>query len=105
MPVRRCDDKVYTLASGASATGAAVRIPGGEYLFIVSGTVGGSTISLQAQAPSGTWMDVQIFSGAVVKTTTLPFSQTTIALPACNVRMATTGGAPSGIDATLAGLN
>jgi hypothetical protein len=104
MPIRRCDSTSYTLASNLSASGPSVMIPGGEYMFTASGTAGGSTISLQMQDPSGNWIDVQVFSGSIVKSTTLPFSQTGIDLPAGNVRMAATGGAPSGLYASLTGL-
>lgn len=104
MPLRRADDKSYTLLSGGSATGPAVAIPGGEYQFMVDGTVGGSTISLQLQSPSGVWMDAQVFTGSVVKFTNLPANQTMIGLAAGNVRCACTGGTPSGINAYLIGL-
>jgi hypothetical protein len=104
MSVRRCDDQVYTLLSGGSATGSAVAIKGGEYHFLVDGTVGGSTVSLQVQTPGGQWSDVQIYTSAVVKFTTLPANQSGIDLPACNVRCACTGGTPSGVNASLVGL-
>jgi len=70
----RADSQVYPLVSNANATGAGVPIRGGEYMFTADGTAGASTISLQIQ------------------------------LPACVVRCAMTGGAPSGINATLAGI-
>jgi len=104
MPIRRADDTPYILASNAATTGAAIAVKGGEYLFIVDGTVSGATISLQVQAPSGAWADLQVFTGSVVKFTTLPGSQTGIDLPAGNVRMAATGGTPSGLNAALVGL-
>ena len=104
MPVRRCDSNSYTLASNLSATGAAVAIPGGEYTFTADGTAGGSTISLQARSQNGTWSDVQIHAASAVKSTTLPYAQTSITLPACNVRMAATGGSPSGLNSQLTGL-
>lgn len=104
MPVRRSDDIAYTLASNASANGAAVQIKGGEYEFFVEGTVGGSIVSLQVQSPNGSWIDVSVYSGSVVKATALPFSQTGIDLVAGNVRMAATGGTPSGLYASLVGL-
>lgn len=104
MPVRRADDNSYTLASNASATGSAVAIKGGEYQFLVDGTVGASAISLQMQNPNGAWSDVQVFAASAVKFTTLPNTQTGIDLPAGNVRMAATGGAPSGLNAFLVGL-
>lgn len=110
MPVRRADDTAYTLATAASSTatgvnsGNGVPIPGGEYQFMVDGTAGGATISLQLKSPSGVWMDAQVFTGSVVKFTTLPGNQTAIDLPAGLVRMATTGGTPSGLNAYLLGL-
>jgi len=104
MPIRRCDATSYTLLSNGSANGAAVAIPGGEYTFTAEGTVGASTISLQMQTAQGTWTDVQVFSGSAVKSTTLPFSQTGISLPACNVRMAATGGTPSALYSFLHGV-
>lgn len=104
MPIRRADDKQYTLLAAGSATGSAVAISGGEYHFMVDGTAGGSTLSLQVQTPSGAWTDVQVFTGAVVKFTTIPANQSGINLPACNVRCACTGGTPSGINAYLVGL-
>ncbi len=104
MPVRRCDSDRYTLASNLSATGPSVMIPGGEYQFSVEGVVNGSTISLQIQSRNGTWGDVTVYSGSVVKSAALPYSQTGIDLPSGNVRMAVTGGAPSGLFASLVGL-
>jgi hypothetical protein len=104
MPIRRADDSTYILASNLSATGTAVPIKGGEYQFSAEGTVGGSTISLQFQTPNGTWSDLLIFAGSPVKSTTLPFTQTQIDLPAGNVRMAVTGGSPSGLYSYLVGL-
>ena len=111
MPIRRADDKLYTLATAATSTatgvnsGAGVAISGGEYHFMVEGTVGGSTISLQIQVPnSSNWTDVQIYTGSVVKFTTLPSNQSGIDLPAGQVRMAATGGSPSGLNAYLVGL-
>ena len=104
MSVRRADDAQYALLAAGSATGAAVAIKGGEYHFMVDGTAGGTTASLQIQTPSGAWTDVQVFTGSVVKFTTLPGNQSGIDLPACNVRCALAGGTPSGINAYLVGL-
>lgn len=111
MPIRRADDTSYTLATAATSTatgvnsGNGVQIKGGEYHFLVEGTVGSSTISLQIQIPgSSNWTDVQIYTGSVVKFTTLPANQSGIDLPAGLVRMAATGGTPSGLNAYLVGL-
>lgn len=103
MPIRRCDSNSYTLATNLAATGSAVAIPGGEYHFTAEGTPSTTTISLQMQSSNGTWMDVQVFSGSAVKSTTLPFSQTGIVLPACNVRVANTGGTVAGLFSYLHG--
>jgi hypothetical protein len=103
MPVRRSDDTQYTLGTGLSATGNAVAVRGGFYTFTVEGTLTGATASLQLQAPSGTWSDVAIFSGSVVKTTTTPYAQSGIALPAGNVRVALAGGTPTAVAAYLVG--
>jgi hypothetical protein len=101
----RADSNAYSLATGASSTGSAVPVLGGNYMFMAEGTAGGATISLQIQAPDGTWADVGAVGGSnVVKSTTLPFASSQIYLPPCNVRMAVAGGPPSGINATLAGI-
>ena len=104
MPLRRSDDKTYTLGTNLSANGASVQIPGGEYLFFVDGTPSGGTLSLQIQMPNGTWSDVSIYSGSKVSATTLPYAQTGIDLPACNGRVAMTGGTPTGVNSYLSGL-
>lgn len=104
MPTRRADDTQYALLVNGSSTGSSVAIRGGEYQFMVDGTAGGTTASLQVQSPSGVWMDAQVFTGSVVKFTTLPGNQTAIDLPAGNVRCALTGGTPSAINAYLVGL-
>lgn len=104
MPIRRADDTQYTLLLNGSATGASVPVRGGEYMVFFDGTIGGSTISLQARSPSGQWMDVEVFTGAVIRYTALPRSQTGISLPMGDVRVALTGGTPSGVNAYLVGL-
>ena len=104
MPIKRADDNAYVLLSNGSATGASTAIRGGEYMVYFDGTIGGSTISLQAQSPSGAWIDVDVFTGSTVRYTALPRAQTGIYLPPGNVRVALTGGTPSGINAHLVGL-
>jgi len=101
----RADALSYALAAAASATGSAVAIRGGIYQFQVEGTVGGSTISLQVQLPSGSWADVRAEGGSTaVSSTTLPYTASPVYLPAGNVRMAATGGTPSALNATLSGI-
>jgi len=102
--VRRADDNSYTLATNASATGSGVNIRGGEYMFCVDGTVGGATVSLQFLLPSGQWSVVSVFNSSAVQSTTLPYAQTAIDLPAGQVRLGVASGTPSGLNASLVGL-
>ena len=104
MPIRRGDDNAYTLLSNGSATGSAVAIRGGEYSFHVEGTISGATAALQVQSINGTWATVSVFSNSPVSTTTQPYAQTGIALPAGSVRVSLSGGTPSAIYAYLVGL-
>ncbi len=104
MPIRRGDDRQYTLLSNGSATGSAVQIPGGEYIFMADGTPAGATAALQVQMPNGNWATVTVFTNSPVQSTTLPYSQTGIDLPAGNVRIALTGGSPTGVYSYLIGL-
>ena len=107
MTVRRADDNLYTLGTGLTATGPAVAIRGGEYLFSVDGTPGAATsFQLEVQSPNGTWHRAQVFSGSVLSFTAanLPIAQTGVDLPACNVRLAIIGGVATSIRASLVGL-
>jgi len=105
MPIRRADDEQYTLGVGLSATGQPVAIKGGEYIFFASGNLTTAVCSLEARAPNGLWFVVQVFTGSLVRFTSLPGSQTAIGLPATDVRVALTGGGtPNGIAAYLIGL-
>lgn len=107
MAVRRADDNVYTLGTGLTATGPAVAIRGGEYLFSVDGTPGAATsFRLEVQASNGAWQRAQVFSGSVLSFTAanLPIGQTGVDLPAGNVRLAIIGGAATSINAYLIGL-
>lgn len=103
MPIRRADDTAYTLATNVSATGSAVAIKGGQYIFMVEGTAGGTTASLQIKTPNGTWSNVYAID-TLVASSTLPYVDTMIDLPAGDVRVALTGGTPSAIFAYLIGL-
>lgn len=103
MPIRRADDNSYTLLTNGTATGSAVAIRGGEYMFQVDGTPAGATIQLQVQLPTGTWSQVLVFANSLVQFTVLPNSQTGIDLPAGNVRVFISG-TPTGVYAYLIGL-
>jgi len=104
MSVRRADDNTYTLLSNASASGAATTILGGKYIFMVEGTVGGATITLQVQSPNGTFETVLVYDNSAVSTTTLPYALTGIDLPAGAVKAVVSGGAPSALYGYLVGL-
>jgi hypothetical protein len=104
MSNRRADDNSYALLSNAFATGSAVAIRGGQYLFTAEGTIGGSAVALQVQSPNGTWETVSVFSNSAASTTTLPYALTGIDLPAGNVRASITGGTGISVSANLVGL-
>lgn len=103
MPVRRADDTRYVLGEALSASGDAVKIPGGEYIFMVDGTAGGATISLQIADPSGAYSNITA-GGTEVKATVLPYVFTPIPLPACDVKAVITGGSGVSVNAHLLGL-
>jgi hypothetical protein len=93
----RADQTSYQLLSNASATGAAVPIKGGIYMFLVEGTVGGATLQLQIKSPNGTFLNVGTgLTAAGV--------QTPIYLGAGDVRVLVAGGAPSALFAYLVGI-
>lgn len=104
MSIRRADDSTYQLLNNASASGSPVNICGGEYLFTVEGTVSGATVALQVKTPNGTLVTVNVFNNSPVSTTSLPYTQTAIDLPAGQVQATVTGGTPSALFAYLVGL-
>lgn len=106
MPILRGDSSAYQLLNSAGAAGAGtpVQIPGGEYIFLANGTIGGSTLQLEVETPNGSWVTIQVFTGSLVRFTALPASQTAIALPAGRVRANLVGGTPSGVTAHIVGL-
>ena len=97
MPTRRADDNRYTLASNTAATGQAVPIKGGEYSLFMNCTTNLGNIALQAQSPSGAWIDIQVFAGSFVRTTLTTLCMVDLMLPACSVRIAA--------DAAVTGMN
>lgn len=108
MTIRRADGNVYVLGQGLTATGNAVQIRGGEYLFIVSGSVGAATtFRLEQLNPTGVWVTVQVFTASLVSfpAAQIPTPQTGIDLPAGSVRLAIIGGTATSINAWLLGLS
>jgi hypothetical protein len=105
MPTLRSDAGVYPLGTALSANGAAVSIPGGEYLFAAFGTPAGATVQLQLLLPDqSTWAPVSVYSGSVVQATALPYAQTGVDLPACQVRLGVNGGTSPSVGGYLIGL-
>lgn len=104
MAARRADDNAYTLASAASATGSAVAIRGGEYIYTAE-FAGTATVALQIQSPNGTWLTVNVFNASPVSFSASG-AQTAIDLPAGNVRVAVATGSvtASSLYAYLVGL-
>jgi hypothetical protein len=103
MPIRRADDTLYTLGVNLTANGSPVPIKGGEYALFADCTGTNGTMSLQMLSPSGIWIDVQLY-GAFMRTTGLALLQVGLVLPAGLVRIATTGGATTGLNAYLVGM-
>lgn len=86
-----------TLLSNASATSAAFDCPGGDCVFMASGTFGGATVSLQVMLPDGaTWI------AAGSQTTLTANGGGYVILPPGQIRVAVTGGSPSALFASIA---
>lgn len=103
MPIRRADDNLYALLTNGAATGAAVDIKGGQYAFVVDGTFGGATASLEFQATAtGAWTTVN--ANGVAVSLTANGTRTPIDLPAGRVRIAIAGGTPSAMYSVLLGM-
>lgn len=103
MPIRRADDNLYALLTNGAATGALVDIKGGQYAFVVDGTFGGATASLEFQATAtGAWTTVNAYGVAV--SLTANGTRTPIDLPAGRVRCAIAGGTPSAMYSVLIGM-
>lgn len=101
----RADQGNYTLLSNGVATGAAVEVLGGMYIFTAEGTPAGATVALQMQTSNGTWVNVNaVGASSPISATVLPFMATQIYLPPCQVRVAITGGPPTGVYAYLCGV-
>lgn len=83
------------LLNNASATGAAAQWPGGAGMVDVVGTFGGATVTLQFLGPDGaTWITVGADSTFTAAGGAL------FMMRAGKLRMAVSGGAPSGLYAS-----
>ena len=90
----------YKLLSNASATGSPVAVQGGYYSFAAVGTWGGSTLSLQLLGPDGTTY-IDLGGSADLTANGAAY----VSLPSGTVKAVLTGGAPSGIYATLSKID
>lgn len=80
------------LLSNESATGGSKPWPGGRGTFSVAGTFGGATATLEMLGPDGaTWFAVG------TDTTKTQAGAGNFDLPPCLLRVALTGGTPSGM--------
>lgn len=84
------------LLTNASATGAQAVWPGGIGLFSCIGTFGGATVSLQFVGP-----DQSTLITAGTNTTLTAAGAGVFYLPPCRVQATVTGGAPSGLYASV----
>lgn len=81
-----------SLLSNASATGASANWGGGVGVFMVSGTFGGGTVSLQFQGPDGTtWIT------AGPDTSLTANGAGGFVLPPGRIRALVSGGTPSAL--------
>lgn len=89
-----------TLLSAASATGSGVIVAhGGDYVFLVAGTFGGTSVGLQILGPDGvTWISIEDSAGAIAVTSAKAVYMT---LPAGTYRATITGGTSPEISAEL----
>lgn len=83
------------LLTNASATGSAVRWPGGEGVFEVEGTWAGATVTLQFKTANGTWLDVG------TDTTKTANGAGGFILHPCDVKATVSGGPPSALYAAV----
>ena len=84
-----------TLLDNASATGSAVTWGGGTGVFMLAGTVGGATVTLQVLGPDGvTWLP------APNSTALTAVGCAFFVLPPGSIRADVSGGTPSGLYAS-----
>lgn len=99
MAVRTADVFVATNRNG---TGSSTQAgwPGGRGLLTAQGTFGGSTLTLEHQdKQTGNWVQAISPAGAAISMTAQ--GDALFELPDCQVRITMTGGAPTGIYATI----
>lgn len=90
------------LLSNVSATGSGAPKPwcGGRGAFVIGGTFGGTTATLEYLATSGAWVAAVTPAGSVVSLTAAGMAL--FEVPPGSLRAVLTGGAPAGIYADAA---
>ncbi len=98
--------QAYTLLSGASATGPAVSgIQGGDYIWRVSGTFGGTTATLQQlDLDDTTWVNVRNAADTADVTATAAKSLGIGVGQGATMRVLITGGTGVSLNSALQGL-
>lgn len=99
MAVRTADVLVATNRNG---TGSSTQVgwPGGRGLLTVEGTFGASTLTFEHQSKqTSNWITAISPTGAAISMTA--GGDALFELPDCQVRITMTGGAPTGIYATI----
>lgn len=96
----------YTLLSGATATGQQVGpISGGDYIWRVEGTFGGATATLQFLGLDGTtWNPVRNAANTADVSLTANGSVAVGIAQGSFVRVALTGGTPTGMNSAIGGI-
>lgn len=88
------------LLTDEGATGAAITVGiGGAFTFMVDGTFGGATVSLQVQGGAGNWLDIGGDASMTAAGVCL------VDLSPGSYRAAVSGGAPSGLYASIQTLD
>lgn len=88
----------YTLLSNAAATGSAVEVAGGNYVWAIQGTWSGATATLQVLGPNGT--DYQDVATATAN------AQAPVSIgDGSMMRVAISGGPPSAVYSNLTRVN
>ena len=85
-----------TLLSNASATGSAVRWPGGRGTFMADGTFASATITLSVLGPDGS-----SYIAVGTDTTLTAEGCGNFDLPPCKLKAVVSGGSPSALYATV----
>lgn len=95
----------FPLLENANSTGGSIDWPGGSGVFtLMRGTINGATVALHWSPDNGTTF-LPVDSGSDTYVTLTAAGGGHFELPACKLRANVSGGAPSGLYATVFGLD